>query len=114
MEHAHLHEYQLLTVANLHAVAGFHHVEIPAALAVLSFQTFHAVGGAVNRGVGNLVHERGERAAVVAFAVVGHDEVYLLQVNFFFQILHESETVGCPDGVDEHRFFLFDEVGVLA
>ena len=60
VEHAHLHKHQLLAVADFHAVAGLYHMEVPAALAILTLQTFHAVGGAVDRGLGNLVHQCGE------------------------------------------------------
>ena len=114
VQHPHLDEDEFLSVADFDAVAGLHHVEVPSALAVLSFKAFHALGGAVNRGFGNEVHECGERAAVVAFAVVGHNEVNLVQVDFLLQVLDEIEAVRCPDGVDKDVLFFLDEIGVLA
>ena len=51
---------------------------------------------------------------MVAFAVVGDDEVDLVEVDFLLEVFDEVEAVGGPDGVDEDVFFFLYEVGVLA
>ena len=99
MQHTHFHEYQLLAIADIHGVSGLDHMEVPSALSELSFNTFHGIGSAVDRNIWDLLHQSSQRTGMVAFAVVGHNEVDLLQVNFLFQILNEIKTVRSPDRI---------------
>ena len=114
MEHFHLHKHQLFAVANVYAVAGLDHMEIPAALAILALDALYRLSRAIDGGIRNLVHQCGQRAGMIAFAVIGDDDINLMKVDFLFQILHKIKTMGCPYGVDQDRLFLFDQVSVLA
>ena len=46
--------------------------------------------------------------------MVGHNEIDLMKVDLFLQILHKIKTVRRPYGVDQDRLFFFDQVSVLA
>ena len=114
MEHRHLHEHQALAVADLQGVLGLHDPEIPAALSELPLQAFDGIGGTEDGRLRDFFHQRDEGAGMVALAVVGHDEIDLMEVNLFFQILHELVAVRHPYRIDEDGLLLLDKIGVLA
>ncbi len=64
--------------------------------------------------VGNLAHQHGQCAAVVALAVVYHDGVDVPQVHLLLQMGHELLVVGIPYRVDEHRLLIPNQVGIVA
>ena len=114
VQHLHFHKDKMLAVPNVQGIAGFHHVEVPSALAVLPFQALHAIFGAVNGRAGNFVHQGGQRAGVILLAMVGNDEVDFVQIDFPFEVFHKFRTMWRPHRVDQNGLFLFDEVCVLA
>ncbi len=58
VKHPHFYEHQLLTVSDIHAVAGLYYLKIPAASAILPFNAFYCVRGAVYRRFRDLIHQR--------------------------------------------------------
>jgi len=114
VQHLHLYKHQLLAVADVHAVASLDHMEVPAPLAILAFDALDCLGSAVDGRARNLVHQRGQGAGVVAFAMISHDEVDLLEVALPFQVLHEIKAMGRPNRVDQDGLSFLDQVGVLA
>jgi hypothetical protein len=51
---------------------------------------------------------------MVHFRVVLDDEVYVLEAYLGLQVVDEFLGEGQPHGVDEHRLFLPDQVGIIA
>ena len=61
VEHPHLNKDQLLAVADIHAVAGFHHMEVPSALSILSLDALNSICSAVDGCIRNLLHKSRKR-----------------------------------------------------
>ena len=114
MKHAHFHKNELLSVADIHAVASLYHMEVPSALTILSLDAFNGICSAVDGRVRDLLHESRQRTGVVTLAMICHNEIDLMKVDLFLQIVHKIKTVRRPYSIDQDRLFLFDQVSVLA
>ena len=114
VQHRGFHEDQLLAVADIQRVAGFHGVEVPLRMVVVAVDRVDGVSGAVDRRVRNVGHQLGQRAGMVLFRVVDDDVVDGVQVDFTAQVLHELAAELVIDGIDQHVFSFADEIAVVA
>ena len=105
---------QLLAVADIQAVAGFHHLKIPLRVMMVSGDGVDGVGGTVNRRVRDLGHQLGQRAGMVLLSMVDNDVINIGEVDFTAQVLHEFTAEFMIDGIDQHIFFFPDEIAVVA
>ena len=107
---------------------------------VMTIYRVDSVGCTVDRRIGNLRHQFGQRPGVVLFSMVNYDVIDICQIDFITQVLHkfaaefmvDNEVIQLPapeavgdilkeqaadgliDGVDQHVFFFADEVAVVA
>ena len=114
VQHRGFDENQLFAVADIQAVAGFHHLKVPLRGMVVAGNGVDSVGGAVDRGIRDLRHQFGQRAGMVLFRMVDNDVIDIGEVNFTAQVLHEFATEFMIDGIDQHIFFFPDEIAVVA
>ena len=80
---------------------------------VMTIYRVDSVGSTVNRRIGNLRHQFGQRPSVVLFCMVNHDVIDIRQIDFITQVLHKFAAEFMVDGVDQHVFFFADEVAVV-
>jgi hypothetical protein len=113
VEHGGLDKDQFLAVAQVEAVAGLDHPEIPV-LVILPLDRFHPVGRAVDGLLRDARHQLRQGAAVVHLAVAGDDEVDPVQLDPLGQIGDEFLVKRGPDRIDERHLLLFDKIGVVA
>ena len=113
VKHAHFHKNQLLPVSDLHTVTGFYDMEVPAAFAVLPLDALDSIGSAIDGCFRNFFHQRCQGSGVIAFSVIGDDEIDLMKVDLFFQVLNKIKTVRRPNGIDQNSFLFFNQIGVL-
>jgi len=57
MKHAHLHEDQLLAIADINRIAGLDDLEIPLWMVILADQGLYRICCAIDRGVGDFFHQ---------------------------------------------------------
>lgn len=63
-----------------------------------------SVGSTVDRRIGNLCHQFGQRPGVVLFSMVNYDVIDIRQIDFITQVLHKFAAEFMVDGVDQHVF----------
>ncbi|CQZ65332.1 Uncharacterised protein [Salmonella enterica subsp. enterica serovar Typhi] len=114
MQHRRFHEDQLLAVADIQRIAGFHHLKIPFRVMVMAVDRVNGVGGTVDRRVRDLRHQFGQRACMVFFGMVNDDVVDVREVDFTAQILHKLTAKLMIDGIDQHILFFTNEIAVIA
>ncbi len=114
VQHRRFHEDQLFAVADIQRVAGFHGVEVPLRMVVVTVDGVNSVGGAVDRGVRNVRHQLGQRPGVILFRMVDDDVVDVVQIDFAAQVLHELAAEFVIDGIDQDVFTFADEIAVVA
>ncbi len=114
VQHRGFNEDQLLAVADIQRVAGFHGVEVPLRMVVVAVDRVDGVSGAVDRGIRNVGHQLGQRPGVVLFRMVDDDVVDVVQIDFTAQVLHELAAEFVIDGIDQHVFSFADEIAVVA
>ena len=105
---------ELFAVADIQRVASFHYIKIPLRMMVMTIYRVDSVGSTVDRRIGNLCHQFGQRPGVVLFSMVNYDVIDIRQIDFITQVLHKFAAEFMVDGVDQHVFFFADEVAVVA
>ena len=113
VQHTHFNKDELFSIADVNAVAGLDDMKIPAALAILAFNAFDCLRGAVDGRIWYFFHQGGKRTGVIALTMVCNDEINLAQINFFLQVLDKIKTVRSPDCIDQHCFFFFNQISIL-
>ena len=114
VQHRRFDEDKLFAIADIQCVAGFHGVEIPLRVVVVTVNGVDGIGGAINRGVRNPGHQLGECARVVFFRVVNNDVVNGVEVDLRAQVLHKLATEFMIDGINQYVFAFTDEIAVVA
>ncbi|MPN23226.1 hypothetical protein SDC9_170614 [bioreactor metagenome] len=79
MQHLHLHEHKLFSVSDIDGVPGFDDMKIPLRMMILSGQGFDRACSAIDRRIRNLLHQRGQSAAVVHLAVIDDEKIDLIE-----------------------------------
>ena len=98
--------------AEVEGVAGLDGDEIPFRMMIMSLNDLFAVRRAVDRGVRDLAHQLGQRAAVVDIVVVHHDIINLFQVDFLFEPGDELLIERLPHRVDQDGLPIPHEIGL--
>ena len=89
---------ELFAVTDIQRVASFHHIKIPLRMMVMTIYRVDSVGSTVDRRIGNLRHQFGQRPGVVLFCMVNHDVIDIRQIDFITQVLHKFAAEFMVDG----------------
>ncbi len=114
VQHGGLDKHQLLAVADIQAVAGFHRVEIPLWMMMVACDGVDGVVGAVDGGARDAGHQLGQGTGMILLGVVDHDNVDGGEIDLGRQILHELAAELVIDSIDQHILAFADEIAVVA
>lgn len=99
-------------VAEIKRISRIDGDEVPI-LMVMAADNRFALFGTVNGRIRNLLHQKRQRPAVIAFIMIHNDVIDLVQVNFFFQAFYEFPAVRSPDRIHENRFLITNQIGII-
>jgi len=106
VEHRRLDEDQLF-LSQTEVIPGLDGMEVPV-LVVMAHERLDAVGGAIDRLIGDAGHQFGKGATVIDLCMVGNDVVDLLQIDRLFKVLDILLGEGRPDRIDHGDLLLLD------
>ncbi|MNJ56364.1 hypothetical protein D3C77_519070 [compost metagenome] len=114
VEHRRFDKNQLFAVADIQRVTGTYDVEVPLGVMVMAIDRLHAIGGAVDRRVGDLRHQLSQRPGMVLFGMVDNDIVEGVEVDFGCQVLDEFAAELVIDRINQHSLLFTNQVAVIA
>ncbi len=112
MKHGHLHKDQLFAVAGIQLVSGFYYLEVPI-LMVHAFKGFYRIGGAIDGGIRDKLHQLRKSPAMIYLPVIGNYIIDFFQVDFLSQIINKLGGKGFPNGVHQNGLFFKDQIGIV-
>lgn len=104
---------ELFVVVDIQRVVSFYYIKILFRMMVMIIYRVDSVGCIVDRRIGNLCYQFGQRFSVVFFCMVNYDVIDIRQIDFITQVLYKFAVEFMVDGVDQYVFFFADEVVIV-